>query len=361
MSEVNYKTENVLQSLKQDIINGILPPGKRLASERRLCEQFNVSRNTLRGALQKLQDIGVVFKQPGCSVYIDKNAPEIIENLKISPALKVGFIITTAQSSNPILEKMFESFRRRLDPEIEIIIFFHEIINFSICEKKNLDIIVIFGDYDDEQLQKLQNRFKHIFLLNQKTDTYNYISPNHYAGGRMMAEYMASMEHKNTGCLVFDFPENSDYNERLRGIRDVYRAKGFTLTETAIPSGHDPFSGINYSNFIDHLFKKNPAISGIFCICDFIALELYEAFNKKGIRIPEDISIIGFDDQYYSQYLDPPLTTIKYPAEAVGAKLAESVNNLKNNTGKRLIQEEITSVLFKRKSLSKFKSSITKV
>jgi len=360
MSKVNYKTENILQSLKQDIINGILPPGKRLTSERKLCEQFNVSRNTLRRALQKLNDSGIVVKKPGSCVSIAENALEVIENLRKQAVMKVGFIIPTAQSRNPILEKMFETFQKRLDPKIEIIMFFHEIINFSICEQKNIDIIIIFGDYDNEQLEKLQSRFKHIFLLNQQTADYNYISPDNYAGGCMMAEYMAAMNHQNTGCLVFDFAENSDFNERLRGIRDVCHAKNLKLTEVVIPSGRDPFSGINYSKFIDHLFEKNSEISGIFCIYDFIALELYEAFNEKGLRIPADISVIGFDDQYYAQYLDPPLTTIKYPAEAVGAKLAEKINILKNDIKQQLVQEQIMPVLFKRKSLSKFKLKIPK-
>lgn len=79
---------------------------------------------------------------------------------------------------------------------------------------------------------------------------------------------------------------------------------------------------------------------------------MYSQLLRLGLRVPDDISVIGFDDQYYAQFCTPPLTTVKYPAEAMGKLLADSLNSFLKN-GEVQIQKTIMPILIKRQSVRK--------
>ena len=83
---------------------------------------------------------------------------------------------------------------------------------------------------------------------------------------------------------------------------------------------------------------------------DKIAMHIYSQIQAMNLEISEDISVIGFDDQYYARFCHPPLTTIKYPAEAMGKKLADFLNHVFEH-GEIKLQETIMPVLIKRQSV----------
>lgn len=79
-----------------------------------------------------------------------------------------------------------------------------------------------------------------------------------------------------------------------------------------VETGYD---GVNY------LLEKND-FDGIVCGNDLIAVGAMKALTEKGLRVPEDIKVIGFDDIYFSRYLNPPLSTVHQPAYEMGAEAA---------------------------------------
>lgn len=73
------------------------------------------------------------------------------------------------------------------------------------------------------------------------------------------------------------------------------------------------------------MILENEAVDGIFCASDLIALGSMRAVHEKGSKVPEDIKIIGFDDIYVSQYLNPPLTTIRQPIYQIGYQASKAL------------------------------------
>ncbi len=63
-------------------------------------------------------------------------------------------------------------------------------------------------------------------------------------------------------------------------------------------------------------------VSAVFCFNDRVALGLYHALYERGVRVPDDISVVGFDDLPWSAYLGPPLTTVRQPGREMGALAA---------------------------------------
>ena len=67
--------------------------------------------------------------------------------------------------------------------------------------------------------------------------------------------------------------------------------------------------------------KNKP--SAIFCFCDSIAISVYDAAYDLGMKIPEDVAVVGFDNEPFTQYVRPPITTVSMPLKEIGAEAVE--------------------------------------
>jgi LacI family transcriptional regulator len=89
------------------------------------------------------------------------------------------------------------------------------------------------------------------------------------------------------------------------------------------------------------LFDLNPIPDGIFAAGDIIAVSAVQTAKKRGIKVPEDVAVIGFNNDPISQIIDPPLSTITHPAEKMGKAAADIIiKNLKKAKGDEV--KEIT-------------------
>lgn len=145
----------------------------------------------------------------------------------------------------------------------------------------------------------------------------------------------------NKGCKNIGFISSGNKNkpsaERLNGYKMALRDNGQDFDEDKIFLN-------NYSIESGHLGVKKllekSQIDGIFCGNDLIAIGAIKALKENGLKVPEQVKIVGFDDIAISQYVDPPLTTIKQPIYKMGQ---EAVNMLVSIIGKK--HSEITKVL----------------
>lgn len=71
-----------------------------------------------------------------------------------------------------------------------------------------------------------------------------------------------------------------------------------------------------------------PEVSAVFCANDRVALGLYHALHERGVRVPEGLSVVGFDDLPWSAFLGPPLTTVRQPGREMGALAARRLLEL---------------------------------
>ncbi|MDC7235292.1 MAG: LacI family DNA-binding transcriptional regulator, partial [Spirochaetales bacterium] len=97
-------------------------------------------------------------------------------------------------------------------------------------------------------------------------------------------------------------------NNRLDAVRNVMSERQVKLNDRHIKDGS--FSLENGHKSALELMEDNPAITVMVCFSDYIAMGAMKAVREKGLRIPEDISVTGFDDIEMSSYVDPPLTTV---------------------------------------------------
>lgn len=104
--------------------------------------------------------------------------------------------------------------------------------------------------------------------------------------------------------------------DRQQGYQDALSAAGIPLDERLLcPGDFTPLSGYQAAETLIALAERP---SAIFCESDEMAIGAMSRIKEAGLRVPEDISVAGFDDIAFASYSDPPLTTIAQPAETFG-------------------------------------------
>ncbi|MFW5749767.1 MAG: LacI family DNA-binding transcriptional regulator, partial [Halanaerobium sp.] len=104
---------------------------------------------------------------------------------------------------------------------------------------------------------------------------------------------------------------------------------------------------------MEEILELKELPTAVFCMGDEIAVGAMKAIKTAGLSVPDDFSIVGFDDIEISQYLNPALTTVRQKKEEMGIEAADMVLDLINNQEEKIEPEIIDTELILRKSTKK--------
>ncbi|GHJ43722.1 LacI family transcriptional regulator [Catellatospora sp. TT07R-123] len=140
------------------------------------------------------------------------------------------------------------------------------------------------------------------------------ISVDQVAGARLAVQHLLDLGHETVWHLTGprDWLEARD---RVDGWRQALEGAGRRVP-VAIPGDWSPNSGYEAG----HHIAERPDVTAVFCANDQQALGMLRALHERGIRVPEDVSVVGFDDIPEAAYLSPPLTTIRQDFDEVGRR-----------------------------------------
>lgn len=136
------------------------------------------------------------------------------------------------------------------------------------------------------------------------------------AAARTAMEHLYGLGHEHV-AVIGGPPENPLHQQRLEGARTAARARGRLRRLVVMPGDFSVESGYAAAKA---LLAHAPAPTAAFCFSDQMALGALAACRDLGVRVPEALSIVGFDDLASSRYLSPPLTTIAQPMRELGAR-----------------------------------------
>jgi LacI family transcriptional regulator len=146
------------------------------------------------------------------------------------------------------------------------------------------------------------------------------VTVDDYRGAYNAIEYLISRGGRNIGYIAG--PNNPLLSKRRKqGYIDCLKAHGMLLREEWIIESDFSVSG--GMKAAEKMLRLPVLPDSLFCICDSVAIGAMIALKKKGIRIPADISVMGFTNDFFSGFVDPPLTTISQPVAEIGEKAAE--------------------------------------
>jgi DNA-binding LacI/PurR family transcriptional regulator len=192
-------------------------------------------------------------------------------------------------------------------------------------EERRVDGIIVTASRVGAQYVSLLTQMQvPIVLLNNQ-------HPSRFAHSVMIANVQASLSatrhlialgHRRIAYLGDCQGYQSDA-ERHAGYRRALKERRLPFDPNLVVHGDGKPEGAEIA--ISELFALPEPPTAIFCYNDMTALGAMLWIRNRGLRIPEDISIVGFDDLYISQYLDPPLTTVRQPMRQMGRMAMETL------------------------------------
>lgn len=169
----------------------------------------------------------------------------------------------------------------------------------------NVEGAVFLGMFDDNMRNIHEdNRIPLVF-----TDSYSpvrqitNIGLDDYKGGELAGRYLTSKGHRNVAFIGTSTNISGVVRHRLLGFRHALQEAGLELPERNIITEHN-------SGRIQQLCQYDPPVTAFFVTADILAMNVMEELKALGKRVPEDCSLIGFDDLFFAAYTTPKLTTI---------------------------------------------------
>jgi LacI family transcriptional regulator len=141
-------------------------------------------------------------------------------------------------------------------------------------------------------------------------------------GGRLAAGHLFDLGHRLIG-LVSALPLDEGMADREGGFLEFWRDAGMAVDRAAVPTMYGDHQIEGGRRATAELLAHAPQLTAIFVLNDLMALGALEAARTAGRRVPDDLSIIGFDDIPFSALANPPLTTVGQPIRQLGEQAAD--------------------------------------
>ena len=317
MQRKAQKRDQLYETLKAAITGGQYTSGSRLPKEVEFAEKLGVSRKTLRHALERLENDHLIERIRSKGTFVRFKRYLVLADNNQDLCMPYNYII-------PGIIRAAE----RMGAAISICAFsaFENLSEEQVVDsitRQNAGCIVITNKIDENTriYQQLKNLPLPIVLAHGHLEDHGFtgwptVGYDEQAAWRAAFLYLKELGHKRVaaGCQRADL-------QVIRGWpREAYFAM---LTEIGLDA--DPallFSmnvkGENADPIIHRLFREQEPPTAIVCYSDFWAPHLYQSLEKLNLRIPEDVSVMGFCGAPLGRYLSPALSTIDLQYEKTG-------------------------------------------
>jgi DNA-binding LacI/PurR family transcriptional regulator len=185
-----------------------------------------------------------------------------------------------------------------------------------------VDALIYDGDHERlrPRLERLAERGTVVVLMDRidglTSGPFVCVSSDHTAGGELAARHLLDLGHRRMGVVAGPLRLETII-ARLSGFRSALESEGIDLGPDLIYHARD-FTLEEGVSVVEQLLNAQPDVTAIFCENDLIALGAMRVAHERGINVPEDISIVGYDDIFVSRLVTPGLTTIRQPVDQLG-------------------------------------------
>jgi len=203
----------------------------------------------------------------------------------------------------------------------------HEENCIEMLRSRRVDgIIVVTGRLSDSALRATARQMP-VVVTGRDLKAPNLFSLNfdNFEGGRLATHHLMALGHRRIAFISGD-PEHPDAVERQRGYRAALEAAGVPFDpDLVVPGKYFELSGLEA---VERLMHGRHQFSAIFAANDQMACGAALGLHRRGLRVPHDISLVGFDDLPASTYSIPPLSTVHQPVYELGRLAASAMLDL---------------------------------
>ncbi|MEO5795229.1 MAG: substrate-binding domain-containing protein [Rhodoferax sp.] len=195
--------------------------------------------------------------------------------------------------------------------------------------QRQCDGMLVFSNHLLEaDLQALQLRFPRVVLLNRQSPALGERAffADHEQGGRLAARALLSQGHRAIATIqgALDAPDNA---QRMQGFYAALAQHGIDVKSAHRMDGGFSFAS-GHAAATRLLKRKDRSFTAVFCANDVMAMAAISRFTQAGLKVPQDVSVIGYDDTDVATYTAPPLTTVHIPIAQLAANSCRHLLNL---------------------------------
>jgi DNA-binding LacI/PurR family transcriptional regulator len=237
-------------------------------------------------------NIAIVLGQPHQQVFIDEYFPTTL----------TGISQITQQHGFRILVELVDDSR---PPDAYTNLIRGQevaglIVNFTRPRREDIESLVVCA----------AERLPVVALNEWHPDIYS-VSVDKFEGVRKLMAHLLGLGHRRIACISYAPPSSPHAMQRLDVYRAMLEAAGITYDEALVRfGGYDPQTGYEA---MQSILDVKPPPTAVFAMNDVMAFGAITAIRERGLRVPEDIAVIGFDDIRLARFASPPLTTVYEP------------------------------------------------
>ena len=304
----------VQNKIKEDISTGQIVD--QLPGERELAKQLDISYMTVRKAIDNLVTAGVLYKVPTKGTFVNNSG--IVKSV----TKNIGFFLDDRVQdsiSSPYFSLVFMALEKEAVSNGYNLIYFSDFNDLDSTKSANKIDGIIISCFPrlEYRLLELKKHFPIVLLGNSAADkSMPSVIIDNFNGIVDAMDYLWSLGHTRIGFIT-GLLDSSVGKDRLQGYVSSLNKYGIAEESGLIYEGD--YSYESGAKGVEHMLSLATPPSAIVCANDSMAIGAVKAIHEKGLEVPGDISIVGFDDINVASQIYPPLTTVAAPINEIAA------------------------------------------
>lgn len=344
-----------LQSwLREQIDQGVFKPGDRIPTEAEFSKITGLARATIRQAIQNLVNMGLLVRKRRLGTFVLEKvaspSSHTIVGLLI-PDIRRGYAPVLARGVQDEAAKNKHSVILCDTDDLFVRADFHA---DRLIENSASGVIFVPTAVSNMQNKKILDKFKRndipVVLVDRKIPymDLDYVTADNIDGAYKMTEYLIHRGHSRI-AITLSTLINTEL-DRLKGYKQALLDNNIPIDEKLIMTHTGPFSEGRYIKIAERIYKSDLDITAVFTGHDRIALVFFVVAKRIGIAIPDDISIVGYDDLDFTMI---SLTTMHQPIYEMGQESMKLIMGRINGDQSKVKKIVLKSYLVERSSVRK--------
>jgi len=354
----------VATRLRQEVRQGVYHTGQRLPAEVDLARQLGVSRGTVRQALTALLNEGLLNTIPGRGTFVGNGFGQRAVGL-------IGMILpSVVRARNPELIDGAEHVLREAGYSVVLGISgddrwleaeqMQRIIGQG---ASGLIVYTVDGALDVPALRRLVERGFPLVLIDRFIPdlAVDAVTMDNVGGGFLAVQHLAELGYRRIGYVGTDNVGTSSIVERMAGYRWALGQYGLQYDADLVCTDvwrllawppREPDKEQHNAQVLQAFLDRVDRPDAIFVCNDYVAFQVVQVAEALGLRIPDDLALVGFDNVAYTDYFGVPLTTVEQHRHEIGATAASVL--LERIAGRRTQQNRVviaTRLIVRRSSV----------
>ena len=297
-----------------------------------ISKKLGISVSTVSKALNGYPDVSEVTRERILEMarQLDYHPNTAAQSLRRRHTNKIGLLMTYSVASvSEFLSQLVIGAALAAEKEGFNLVLYTSITNqldqiTRICRAREVDgLLVTWATQVEKTIALLERESIPFVSIARRVANYNVscVVADNKQGALMLTRHLISQGHRRIGFTPM--PNLRETNlDRLAGYQQALSEANIPFDENLLSSPISPTTGTRHGAINDLLNVPDPP-TAIFAFNDYVAIEALQVVADRGLRVPEDLAIVGFDGTYTSQVTNPPITTVLQPVQDIGRRAAE--------------------------------------